>query len=135
MAFSYKDLSCIKFLSRLKEISNKTQSPLLTYHFEVLRAEKARPWLLYVQQPPRRRLQDMSLADGFEAFRETTKALHALPQYANIRDFALQIKDEELADLFHRDLLHAVGPQDHPLGNLAEAYQDAFEWARKMFVC
>jgi hypothetical protein len=127
--------SCIKFLSQLKEISINTQSPILTYHFRVLRAEKSRPWLIYVHQPPRRRLQEMSLAEGLEAFGETTKGLNFLPRYENVREFALQIRDQEEADLFYPELLHAIGPAEHPLGNLAEAYQDAFEWAKKMFVC
>lgn len=125
----------IKFLSQLKEISLNTQSPILTYHFGVRRTEKTRPWLIYAQQPPRRRLQDLSLAEGFEAFGETTKALHFLPRYENVREFALQIRDKEEADLFYPELLHAIGPAEHPLGNLAEAYHDAFEWTKKLLVC
>jgi hypothetical protein len=129
--------SCIKFLSQLKEISLKTGSQILSHHFEVLRHEKCHPWLVYVQQPPMRRLQDLGLAEGLDAFEQTAKGLNFLPRYENVKEFAIQAvqDDREQADLFYGELLHSVGPAEHPLGNIAEAYQDAFEWSKRMIVC
>ena len=129
--------SSIRFLRQLKEISVKTGSHILSYHFKVLRHEKCHPWLVYVQQPPMRRLQDLGLAEGLEAFAQTAKGLNFLPRFENVKELAIQLvqDDQQQATLFYHDLLHSVGPTEHPLGNIAEAFQDAFEWSSRMFVC
>jgi|SRR5579871_3816421 len=76
-----------------------------------------------VQQPPMRRLQDLGLEEGLEAFAQTAKALNFLPRYENVKEFAIQLvqDDWQQADLFYHELLHSVGPAEHPLRNIADS--------------
>lgn len=127
--------SCVKFLSQLRKsplIQALVYCPIISKSWA---HGSCHHQLIFVQQPPMRWLRDLELAEGFEAFAQAAKGLNFLPRYEIVKEFGLQLADREEADLFYSELLHAVGPAEHPLGNIAEAFQDAFEWSKRLIIC